>query len=270
VLTKLRYEIGRRRPRSYPYRRELLRLFHDFVVASHGTALDPPEFFALAERHLGLDGSTKAGSRYLNDLWELFEPDYGDRLPDFYRGTEHVRTMRFVDYASDPALIETNYTAPYRWAADRLGALHVLEIGAGIPHGLITLLGERPGAVASFATNDIDALYTRFCLWFCAQHGLPAEWLPVEAGTAATSLPRDRFDFVFAKDVFEHLHSPEAVLDEIVAAATPDAVLALDLEDKGPRGGEHVSPHLEPLAARLETAGWRREAKFGVVSLFTR
>lgn len=267
MLARLRYEIGRRRPRSYPYRRELLRLFHDFIAASHGTALEPADFVALAERHLGLEGSTKAGARYLNDLWTLFEPDYEDRLADFYRATEHVRTMRLIDYASDPTLIETNYTAPYRWAYERLGILNVLEIGTGIPHGLITILDERPGSVATFATNDLDAIYTRFTLWFCEQRDVPVEWIPADAARS-TALPRERFNFVFAKDVLEHLHDPERMVSDIIDAATSDAVLALDLEDKGPRGGEHVSPNLTQLVGQLGEAGWICEARSGVVSMF--
>jgi hypothetical protein len=266
LLARLRYHIGSRRVRPAPYRAELIGLLHEFVLGTHGAGLPRDEFEALAERELEGLG---AALRHVSDLWELFEPDYRDRLPAYYDSLALLNTLRFVDYAGDEAFVVEHYLKPYEAAASRLGTLSVLEVGVGIPHGLIRLQLTRPGVIRRAALNDIDATYTRFACWFCERESIPVDWIPATAGLAS-DLPEGRFNFVLAKDVFEHLHDPELMLRRIIAAAEPEAVLALDLEDKGDRIYQHVSPQLAPLRAILAEGGWQAIGKTGVTTLFAR
>lgn len=264
MLRKLRYEVGRRRPRTYPpYRRELLLLFRAFIQETIGSAPGEAEFLAIAERHLGLNGDTKQGAVYLNDLWDLFKPGWqADQLAEFYKATELARTLRAIDYASDETFVDSLYAAPYRYAHERLGFLDVLEVGPAIPHGLIRLTGEHPDAVASVTINEIDAPYTRFTLWLCERRGIPADWIPARPG-AASAMPERRFNFVYAKDVLEHLYDPAGMLASILAATRPPAFVAVDLADMGARVSEHVSPNLLPLKPLLD--GWTLGPLFGGV-----
>jgi SAM-dependent methyltransferase len=269
VLGRLRYEIGRRRPRNQPhptaYTRFLLTLLHEHLSDEYPDTLGRDEFVERSEERLGFTETSRV-SAHLADLWALFAPDFRDRLPEFYRALELPNLLRYIDYTCDEQFIVNSYVAPYELACDQLGSLHVLEIGGGIPHGLIRLQSVRPGIIASASLNDVDALYSRFAIWFCERERISSEWIPAVAGQAS-ALPTNRFNFIFAKDVLEHLHDPEAMLEQIVRAATPEAILALDLGDKGPRVHQHVTPDLTPLEAVLRTRGWNAVAIRGSMTM---
>jgi SAM-dependent methyltransferase len=254
-----------------PYRAELLRLLHRWVVETSGEQVSLDDFLARAERHLGT-GETWSASRYQADLWDLFRPGYQDRdLAGFYQAGELFRLLRFIDYASDEPLIVEHYLAPYEHAYDALGveSMRVLELGAGLPHGLIRFHRDGAGRVSSWTMVEIDAAYTRFALWWCRLQGIPAEWIPATAGSVSFELPGS-FDLVYAKDVFEHVYEPEALLRKVCAATAPGAVLLLDLDDKGARVYEHVAPILSPLQRLVEDLGWTIEGRLGNLTMYQR
>jgi SAM-dependent methyltransferase len=245
-----------------------LSLLHEYLSDAHRETLSLGDFVARAETHLGMV-ETRSVATHLAELWTLFAPDFRDRLPEVYSALELPHLLRYIDYTCDEAVIQDNYLGPYEYAADRLTSLRVLEIGGGIPHGLIRLQRERPGSIASAAMNDIDAIYTHFAVWFCDRERISSEWLPAVAGKA-TELPAQRFNFVFAKDVLEHVHDPDLLLRAIVGAATDDAVLALDLGDKGPRVHQHVSPDLADLEVLLAQQGWTAAVRRGSMTMLER
>lgn len=70
--------------------------------------------------------------------------------------------------------------------------------------------------------------------------------------------------------MFEHLLEPKAILDEIVAVTSDRAILALDLDDKGPRVYQHVSPTLAPLKRHVVETGFAEFGRTGNVTLFRR
>jgi hypothetical protein len=117
---------------------------------------------------------------------------------------------------------------------------------------------------------DIDGVPASFFETFCRRHAVPHRWIRATAGRTPQLADSGPFDFVFAKDVFEHLTEPAAALDEVLAHASDRAVLALDLDDKGPVAYQHVSPVLAPLRNRVAKAGFLPVERTGNLSIFAR
>lgn len=266
LLRRLR---PRRTLHATEYSTALNRLFRQFIAERHPeSALPEEQFLALLERYQSR-GTIAEHATYEADLWELFEPDYRERLDEYYRGLALHHTMRFLEYARNPALLEDHYLTPYRAARAALGRFSVLELGAGLPHGLLHEQLRDGGFCESLTVNDIDAPYSRFVEWFCAREGIPFSLVEARGG-AATALPDGAWDFVFAKDVFEHLVDPRDLLEQVLARASRRALLALDLEHKGEPVYQHVSPDLLPLAELAEAAGFEAVGRSGSLTMFRR
>jgi SAM-dependent methyltransferase len=256
-------------PIDNDYRRRLLGLFHEYVAASHGEALPRDEFIELVHRHSNRV-TIREHNRYLGDLWNLFQPDYRDRLDQHYAALALPSTMSFLAYAGDPGLIDSYYVAPYRLALAELPSpVSLLELGGGIPHGFIHEQLARPGFCEHLTLVEIDAPYSRFVEWFARRERVPFEFARARAGESG-SLPAGPFGFVFAKDVLEHLHDPARMIDEIARVVDRRAVLALDLEDKGARVYQHVTPTLAPLFERVVDHGFVEFAHTGNLTLYRR
>src|SRR5206468_2870751 len=122
----------------------------------------------------------------------------------------------------------------------------------------------------AFTIVELDSVYSRFVRWYCGAHRVPFQHVPARAGQAP-AIPADgRYTFVFAKDVFEHIDDPARAIREIVAGVAPSAILALDLEDKGPVEYQHISPALAALREHVEHAGFRQFAASGNMTMFER
>jgi hypothetical protein len=231
-------------------------------------ALEHDSFMALIGKHQD-PGRLRASNRYLGDLWYLFAPDFQRRLDDYYRYQDFQLMATLLSYAANGPLVQANYVRPYDAARQRLGRFSVLELGAGVPHGFLHAVYTHGSSFCSGLTSvDIDGTPARFVKAFCERNAVPHRWIRATAGLAAALDDAGPFDFVFAKDVFEHLMDPAVALDDVLAHASERAVLALDLDDKGAAVYQHVSPALEPLKARVEQAGFAKIEHTGNISMF--
>jgi len=253
------------------YIQQLLDEFHRFIVAAHGDrALPRDQFLALFWR-LQQSGQIRPVNRYIGDLWNLFAPDFRERLDEYYRSQEMQLTMTFLAYAAQPQLLHENYVVPYRTMRDRFPRSAVLEVGAGIPHGFFSQTFASGTAWCEALTIvEIDAVYARFVRWYCQVHDVAFHHSLARAGRAP-AIPSDRrYGFIFAKDVFEHLDDPVTTIGDILGVAAPSAMLALDLENKGAVEYQHISPALSGLRDHVERAGFRAFASTGNMTLFER
>jgi SAM-dependent methyltransferase len=267
----------RRRPGAAPagataasgYHQWLLGEFHAYIAATYpDTALPRERFVQLIGEYQDRDW-IKRTNRYIGDLWYLFAPDFAQRLPDYYRYTDLQLTLTLLSYATSESLLNTNYLRPYRLARQRLGQFSVLELGAGIPHGLLhTVYKEGPTFCTALTSVDIDGVPARFLEFFCRRHHINHRWIMAIAGQATPLGAIGRFDFIFAKDVFEHLHDPEPAVDDVLRCASNRALLALDLDDKGAVVYQHVSPALGPLRDAVRSAGFELVEQTGNMSIY--
>lgn len=232
--------------------------------------LDHDSFMALIRKYTD-PGQLRASNRYVGDLWYLFAPDFQRRLGEYYRYQDFQLMMTLLSYAANAPFVQTHYVRPYDIARQELGRFSILELGAGIPHGFLRAMHAGHTSFCTHLTSvDIDGLPASFLDAFCRRHAVPHRWIHASAGQAQRLADAGPFDFVFAKDVFEHLTEPAAALDEVLARASDRAVLALDLEDKGSVIYQHVSPILAPLRDRVENAGFVPVEQTGNMEIFRR
>jgi hypothetical protein len=265
--------LGRRRhddPIDDAYATWLVQQVYECVASWYPEDVLPRDRFLSLVNTYADPSWLKPSNRYIGDLWYLFAPDFTRRLDEYYRAQDFALTLTLLSYASNVPLLEANYRRPYRFARERLTRFTVLELGAGIPHGFLDLLRqEGTGFCDHLVAVDIDGLPARITACCCRRHEVSFAQMTAVAG-AAPALATRPIDFVFAKDVFEHLTDPAAAVDQVLACASERAVLALDLDDKGPVVYQHVSPALEPLKSRVAAAGFMLAEHTGNMSIFVR
>jgi methyltransferase family protein len=257
-------------PSAYVHR--LLDEFHRFVSTEYGSAaLSRDDFLALFWRLNG-SGLIRPTNRFVGDLWNLFMPDFRDRLDEYYKSQELQLTMTLLAYATQARLLSDNYLVPYGVFRERIPRrAAVLEVGAGIPHGFLSQVFDNgPEWCDGLTIVELDTIYSRFTRWCCDARAVRCRHVLAHAGQAP-SIPTDvQYDFVFAKDVFEHIDDPVKTIREIVGVAKASALLALDLEDKGPVEYQHISPALAHLREEVQRAGFRASGASGNMTLFER
>lgn len=227
-------------------------------------------FSELFWRHHG-SGIIRPANKYVGDLWDLFAPDYRRRLPEYYRQQELQLTMSFLAYSADPDHLERNYFEPYRIMRRRFPRAAVLEIGPGIPHGfLANLRTDGPAWCDWLTVVEVDSLYVRFIRWICGRNGVRFAHIPADAAKAPTIPSPTRFQFIYAKDVFEHLDDPAITINEILRVAAPEAILALDLYDRSKVEYQHITVALSHHAGTILAAGFQKTGDSGNMTMFTR
>lgn len=254
-----------------PYAHQLLDEFHRYVAATFGArALSRDAFVEMFWRHYE-SGITRPANRFVGDLWYMFAPDFPDRFDEYYRSQQLQLTMTFLGYAASERILTENYLVPYSMMWERMPRARVLEVGAGLPHGFLSrVFDEGGGWCEELTIVELDAVYARFVAWFCGEHDIRFRHVPARAGVAP-NIPREApYGFVFAKDVFEHLDDPRKTIDEILLAAAPRSLVALDLEDKGAVEYQHISPELSALKSRVIDGGFHQLKTTGNVTVFER
>jgi hypothetical protein len=272
IVKSLRFRLSsapQQRQGQDRYTRDLVELLWQFISNSFPDEALPHDKFVNTLISFLDDETTWSHSAYSAELWSIFAPDYRRKLDEYYKSTEFHRTMRFLTYTTNPKFIHDNYLHPYQVARKTLGKLSILEVGGGIPHGLIyTCLYEDKHFCQSLTLIEIESVYKRFVDWFCQQNNIPFTLIPAVASKTTTLPSGTTYNFIFAKDVFEHLENPKEMLEELLAHAADQAVLALDLKDRDEVIYDHISIHLSPLKTLLNERGYKEFDHSGRISLY--
>ena len=205
-----------------------------------------------------------------SEINTFFDPKFNDDLEFHYRYNEKKIFFKFILYSLNKKLIYNKYSSVYDYAINEIKEpLNILEIGGGLPHGFIYnnwKKGEK--FFEKFNYIDANLLHSEFVQWYCKKFSIPNEiklFIP-----AKTPVLKDiKFNFVFAKDIFEHLDSPEIVVDYLISNTHDNkTLLCLDLEHKGEKVGQHISPNLPILKERLLDKNFTVIKKFNEIHVW--
>jgi 2-polyprenyl-3-methyl-5-hydroxy-6-metoxy-1,4-benzoquinol methylase len=254
-----------------PYRYDLINLVHQFISEKYpASALTYDKFKDLILAHQNTNIIRKANG-YVRDLWELFKPDYSKDFDEYYRWHDLILLMTCINYANRPSLISEEYVKDYNFAIDRLEKFNILEIGGGIPHGLIcSVLYINKNFCTAFANNEMESTRESFVKWFADKHSIPYSLIKAKGAQTSSLNTKVQYDFIVGKGVFEHLDNPNIMIDNLLQLASDRAILSLDLEDKGSPSGQHISPNLPPLKSLLIKAGYKQIEQFLHQSIWMR
>ena len=203
-----------------------------------------------------------------NDLFgwyfDTFEPNYVDDLDRYYKLIEKQIFLRFLKYSINTRLIKNKYSDVYDFAIDKIkDPLEIIEIGGGIPHGLISNVWKgKKNFCKKLNYIEANMLHTEFVEWYCKNNLIKFD-KKIFLASKTPSIKNINFNFVFAKDIFEHLEDPARLIDElIISTKNPKTLLCLDLEHKGAVTIQHISPNLPILKAKLIENNFRVIKKF--------
>ena len=189
----------------------------------------------------------------IGELNTLFNPEFNNDLPFHYKYNENKIFFRFILNALNNKLITNKYSKIYEYAINEINEpLDILEIGGGLPHGFVYSVWKKGKSfLNNFTYLDANLLHSEFGEWYCKEIQISYE---IKLFTAAkTPLLKDtKFNFVFAKDIFEHLDAPEILINYLISNTNDNkTLLCLDLEHKGEKQGQHISPNLPILKIKL-------------------
>jgi hypothetical protein len=200
----------------------------------------------------------------------VFHPDFERDLSKWYKSSEKQIFLRFIRYSINPKLITKRYADIYDFAINRIEEpLEILEIGGGIPHGLIYNIWKKDKSFVKKITYiEADMIHTEFVDWFCKKNSLEIDTKLFTASKTPT-VNNINFNFVFAKDIFEHLENPAKLIDELIEnTINKKTLLCLDLEHKGGVTVDHINPNLPILKEKLINNNFNVIKKFEEVEIW--
>ncbi len=152
--------------------------------------------------------------------WECVARRTPDEVKNFYRSTESYVFEHVWWHATDAATNSVNVELSNY--GGRVGAIHYLDFGSGV--GANAILFARHGFRVTLA--DISPAMLEFARWRLQRRGLNADLIDLNR----QPLPDNRFDFVTAVDVFEHLPKPEIELRQINRTMRVGGTLAFNCQ----------------------------------------
>lgn len=200
---------------------------------------------------------------------ELFNPNFDDDLEFHYKYYEKNIFFKLISYSINTKLIQNNYLKVYDFAIDEIKEpLDILEVGGGLPHGFIHHFWKKGNYFfKNFTYIDAPLLHSDFIKWYCDYFKIPIT-INLFKPAKTPKLDKIKFNFVFAKDVFEHLDSPEILIDYLILNTNDSkTLLCLDLEQKRP-SCQHLSPDLPILKDRLIKNNFKVIKKFNDVHVW--
>ena len=189
----------------------------------------------------------------LIDVDNLLNPNFNDDLEFSYKNYERMYILRLISYSLNKKMISSKYTDIYNFGIDEIKEpLSILEIGGGIPHGLIYNVWKKGNTfIKNFTYVDANLLHAEFVEWYCKKLNISTD-IKLFKPSKTPILDDIQYNFVFAKDVFEHLDAPEILIDYLINnTIDKKTILCIDLEHKGKKIGHHISPDLPILKEKL-------------------
>ena len=205
-------------------------------------------------------------------LERLFDPNYkiDDDVETHYKLNEKKILLKFIIYSINTKLIKKKFVDIYDFAISQINdPLKVIEIGGGIPHGFIYSYWKRKKIFFDHIHYiDANLLHSDFVKWYLQNNNISHS---IELFPAAKTPKIDNidFNFIFAKDIFEHLDNPDILIENIISKVTNDkTLLCLDLEHKGEKTVQHINPNLPILKKKLENNNFQVIKKFDDVHVW--
>lgn len=215
-------------------------------------------------------GSDPRYRRIYGDLLDLFMPNYQENIYPYYAAQQYHMLLEFLAYPFGEGI--GSYVAPYRQGLPQTGPADVIEYGAGIPFGLIDALLTQPGCIRTITLIDLDLVHTHFVEFVLRRLAgdTPLHMYRLRDPHAFPDLEDKRYNFLFGKDIFEHVRRPEEKLERLIASAADSCVCYFDFRDHGEARYQHVTPQIAHLADTMRRAGFENRGAVGAVTEFTR
>jgi mycofactocin glycosyltransferase len=208
------------------------------------------------QRHLGLKNADELkawrdrANAALPDQWKSIDPADPRSVQQFYNGCE----LELYNLLTWHTLVEDDSPLAYVAALEFAKPYELktyLDFGSGVGSGGI-LFARNEYRVS---LGDVSSPLLRFCKWRFDQRALPVECIDLKT----QSLPANRFDFITAMDVFEHLVDPVATAEQVCNALTGGGILFGRFHiDPNDTHITHIARDFGPMFARMNQMGMKQ------------
>ena len=152
-----------------------------------------------------------------------------------------------------------------------LNEAYVLEYGCGIPYGLIESLLIQKQRIKSITLIDLDLIHMDFTE-FVVNKIAPDVHLDIYRLRDTEAFPElsGSYNFIFGKDIFEHLHNPEDKLRKLMSYSADKSICYFDFKYKGAKIHQHITPDIRYLAEVMEELGFENRGDVDGLTEFTK
>lgn len=203
-------------------------------------------------------------------LQTVFTTDYERNLYEYYVQQQYLILLSFLSYPfGSPGAVDLT---PFILGSKKLKKMRILDYGAGLAFGTIHLLRTCPDRVEAITMVDFDLVHTKLVEYIVSTNG-GAKDFKIYKLRDAESVPAfddRRFNFLYGKDIFEHLPNPERVLRTMLESAEESCICYFDFADHGQKYLQHVHPALSNLEKIMFDFSFTRTGYVGKMSEYTR
>jgi hypothetical protein len=236
----------------------LIDVFLDYIESINGIR---SSFYPIVNKYVLRKRNLSSINKLYGDLLCMFIPDYEKNLYRYYKEQEYLILLTFISYPFLGPLSLYSYFLPYRKAAKKFDKLRIIDYGAGIPYGLIDLLMNQPGKIETVTLIDLNLMHVEFLKFLLSRisPGLKINFLTLNNTNEFPDIPLKNNNFLFGKNVFEHLHQPENKLKRLLSYADDAGCLCyFDFKDHGIRYQQHVTPDITYLSQVMIEKGFKK------------
>ena len=145
--------------------------------------------------------------------------------------------------------------------AERDGNITLVDYGAGLAHITLTLakILKFRGVELEIVFVDIDRfMFKEFLKFICKKYGYRFKFIDIDSNNPYPKIPK--FDFLQIKDVFEHVHYPKKILNNIMKSSKDDSIISATTDDERPEM-MHVTTDLKCIRDGLEENNFKSSGK---------
>ena len=199
-------------------------------------------------------------------------PHYEQNLYEYYRQQQYLILLTFLSYAFRKPNNLASHIDPYRAASLKLSNMRILDYGAGLAFGIIYLLQTVPEKVESVTIVDLDLIHTNLVEYIVSDlcPNVAINILRITNSEMVPDLGDQTFNFIYGKDIFEHIHNPEQLLRTILNKAEPSCIGYFDINDHGEKHLQHIHPELSHLSQVICEHSFVLNGKVSGLSEFVR
>lgn len=180
--------------------------------------------------------------------WEAEPRDTLHDVEAFYRTTRSCLFEHLWWQATEPE--DAAVSVALLDYAKQIGALEYLDFGSGV--GSTAILFAQHGFKVTLA--DISPTMLAFARWRMQRRGLSAQFLDLNQ----QDLPRNRYAFVTAVDVLDHLYDPAHEMQQIGEALVVNGIFAFNFRTGfDVQHPMQILPSSAPLFRALRSSGLR-------------
>jgi hypothetical protein len=176
----------------------------------------------------------------------IFMPDYEKHLFEYYRFQQYLILLTFMSY---PFVGLSSHVEPYIIASQKLDRIDVLDYGAGLAFGIIHLLRTCPEKIRSITLVDLDLVHASLVEHIIQNLAPKIEIIyhKLRDPNIVPDFGSKKFNFLYGKDIFEHLEKPENALRAMLSHAEEECLCFLDLKHHGKSYLQHITPDVTHL-----------------------